>query len=120
MIQPCMADSPRRRTPGVSGPLRVSGGEVGESAHHERLVRGEHHPESDGGARQPYQRRRAWGGAFANPSERNSPREASFSSGTAANTRVAPRFTNRSRDSATRVPASPCRRKAASTARKYT
>src|SRR2546427_10271232 len=31
MIQPCMADSPRRRTPGASGSLRVPRGGVGES-----------------------------------------------------------------------------------------
>src|SRR5437773_91307 len=44
MIQPCVADSPRRRTPGASGCLRVPGGGVGESAYHERLVGRTHHP----------------------------------------------------------------------------
>src|SRR2546427_12055703 len=47
MIQPCVADSPRRRTPGTSGCLRVPGGGVGESVHQERLVGREHHPQLD-------------------------------------------------------------------------
>src|SRR2546430_9653945 len=50
MIQPCVADSPRRRTPGASGCLRVPGGGVGESAYHERLVGRKHHPQLDGEA----------------------------------------------------------------------
>src|SRR5438876_6641590 len=49
MIQPWMRDSPRSGTRRASGTWRGSGGEVGESAHHERLVRGEHHPECDSG-----------------------------------------------------------------------
>src|SRR5919201_3554212 len=111
------------RSVGASGRLDAGPGNggrgVGERPHHQGLVRREHHPQPER-ARHPYQRRKAWGGAFSNPRERNNPREASFSLGIAAKTRVAPRPTNRSRDSVTRLRAMPCRRKAGSTARKYT
>src|SRR5947208_16923441 len=120
MIQPCVADSPRRRTPGASGCLRVPGGGVGESAYHERLVGRKHHPQLDGEAAPAIPPSERSAGCLLESEGTEQTEGRVVSSVIAANTRVAPRLANRFSDSMTRVRAIPCRRKFVSTAMKYT